>query len=126
MKRLFIAIFLILLAIAICTLSSIKVEKSSLQMRNELNDIGNIIVAEESEKALQKLYDAEKLWKKTENLFSFIVDADKIEEMNVGFLLIKAHLKDGDTEHALEKLRECELLLGEISENEKLNIKNIM
>lgn len=126
MKRLFIAIFLILLAITICTLSSIKVEKSSLQMRNELNDIGNIIVAEESEKALQKLYDAEKLWKKTENLFSFIVDADKIEEMNVGFLLIKAHLKDGDTEHALEKLRECELLLGEISENEKLNIKNIM
>lgn len=126
MKRLFIAIPLIILAIIICTFSSIKVEKSSLQMRNELNDIGSIIVAKENEKALQRLDDTESLWRKTETLFSFIVDADKIEEMNVGFSLIKAHLNDGDTEHALEKLRECELLLGEISENEKLDIKNIM
>ena len=126
MKRLFVAVPLIIIAVIICTFSSIKVEKSSLQMRNELHEIGNIIVSGEKEKALQGLAEAEKTWKKTETLFSFIVDADKIEEMNVGFSLISAHLNDGDDEHAIERLRECELLLGEISENEKLNIKNIM
>ena len=40
--------------------------------------------------------------------------------------MIKAHLKDDNTEHALERLRECDLMLGEIAEDEKLSIKNIM
>ena len=46
--------------------------------------------------------------------------------MNVDFSMIGIHLKDDNKEHALEKLRECVLLLGEITENEKLSIKNIM
>lgn len=126
MKRLYIAVPLIALAVFICIYSSMKVEKSSLQMRNELTEIGDIILSGDNKKAMEHINETEKIWKKTETLFSFIVDADKIEDMNVGFAMITAHLKDGNTEHALERLRECELLLGEISENEKLNIKNIM
>ncbi len=126
MKRLYIAITLIIISFVICIFSSIKVEKSSLQMRNELNNIGNTVASGETERAIKQLDDAEKIWKKTETLFSFIVDADKIEDMNVGFSLIYVHLIDGDNDHALERIRECEFLLGEISENEKLNIKNIM
>ncbi len=126
MKRLYAAITLIIISFIICTFSSIKVEKSSLLMRNELENIGYIIVSDDSENALKALNQTEEIWKKTETLFSFFVDAGKIEEMNVGFSMIKAHLKDGNEEHALERLRECELLLKEISENEKLNIKNIM
>ena len=126
MKRLYVAITLIIISFSICTFSSIMVEKNSLQMRNELDNIRYIIISGENEKAVKALSETEEIWDKTETLFSFIVDADKIEEMNVGFSMIKAHLEDGNTEHALERLRECALLLGEISENEKLNIKNIM
>ena len=126
MKRLYVAITLIIISFIICTFSSIKVEKSSQQMRRELENIGYMIFTGETENAIKSLEDTEKIWKKTETLFSFIVDADKIEEMNVGFSMIKAHLNDSNEEHALERLRECELLLTEISENEKLDIKNIM
>ena len=126
MKRLYISIPLILLAIFICVFSSNAVEKSSSQMRDELEEIGTLITKGKTEEAKSRLETSKEIWKKSETLFSFIVDADKIEEMNVGFSMIIAHLKDGNTEHALERLRECELLLGEITENEKLNIKNIM
>ena len=52
--------------------------------------------------------------------------ADKIEEMSICFSMIKSHLEDKNKEHALERLHECELMLSEIVENEKLSIKNIM
>lgn len=126
MKRLYVAITLIILSIFICTFSSITVEKSSQQMRRELENIGYIIASGDTERALSSLDRTAETWKSTETLFSFIVDADKIEDMNIGFSMIKAHLNDNNEEHALERLRECELLLVEISENEKLNIKNIM
>lgn len=126
MKRLYIALLLIAAAVFICIFSGKAVEKSSSQMRNELEGIGSLIYegkATEAETALEKTKEA---WKRSETLFSFIVDADKIEEMSVGFSMIIAHLKDGNTEHALERLRECVLLLGEITENERLSVKNIM
>ena len=126
MKRLYIAFPLIVLAVFICVYSSNAVEKSSSQMRDELEAIGSLIYENKADEAESSLEKTKETWKKSETLFSFIVDADKIEEMNVGFSMIIAHLKDGNKEHALERLRECELLLGEISENEKLNIKNIM
>ena len=95
-------------------------------MKNELERIGVLITDGKTDEAEKQLNETEKIWYKTENLFSFIVDADKIEELNVGFSMIKAHLKDKNKEHALERLRECELLLEEIAEDEKLDIKNIM
>lgn len=126
MKRLYISIALIIVAVLICIVSGKATEKNSLQMRNELHETGKIIVTGNLDDAAERLTEVEKTWRKTETLFSFIVDADKIEEMNVGFSMISAHINDGNKEHALERLRECELLLEEINENEKLNIKNIM
>lgn len=126
MKRLYIALVLIALSVFICVFSSKAVEKSSLQMCNELENIGTLIAEGQLAKAEAWLERAEKLQKKSEGLFSFIVDADKIEQLNVGFSMIGAHLKDNNKEHALERLRECVLLLEEIKENEKLSVKNIM
>ena len=126
MKRLYIALSLIAIAVFICIFSSNAVEKNSSHMRDELERIGTLIYEGKTDEAESSLKKTKETWKKTETLFSFIVDADKIEEMNVGFSMIIAHLKDGNDEHALERLRECELMLDEISENEKLNIKNIM
>ena len=126
MKRLYIALGLIILAVFICISSSKAVEKSSSQMRDELESIGSLIAEGKNAQAQKSLSTTEKTWEKSENLFSFIVDADKIEEMNVGFSMINAHLNDGNSEHALERLRECVFLLEEITENEKLSIKNIM
>ena len=126
MKRVFFSVVLIILAISICIFSSVSTVKKSEEMKNELEETGLLITDGKTTEALKRLDEAEKIWKKTENLFSFLVDADKIEELNVGFSMIKAHLKDKNKEHALERLRECELLLEEIAENEKLDIKNIM
>lgn len=126
MKRLYIAISLIAAAVFICAFSSRMVEKSASQMQRELEAIGSLIYEDKTGEAERSLEKTKQTWKKSETLFSFIVDADKIEEMSVGFSMIIAHLKDGNKEHALERLRECELLLNEINENERLNIKNIM
>ena len=126
MKRLLVCSLLIALAISICIFSNVSVEKHSAKMHGELEKIGALIVNGKAGQAEQRLKETEEIWSRAENLFSFIVDADKIEEMNVSFSMITAHLKDKNTEHALERLRECMLLLEEIAENEKLNIKNIM
>lgn len=126
MKRLYVAFTLIAVSLAICIFSSVKVERDAVSMQQHLSVIATEIKNRNKASVSKLLDEAEKKWNKTETLYSFIVDADKIEEMSIGFSMIRAHLKDGNTEHALERLRECELLLGEISENEKLNIKNIM
>lgn len=126
MKRLYIALGLIILSVFVCVFSSNAIEKNSTEMRERLEGIGSLISDGKTQQAKSGLEETEKVWKKSEKLFSFIVDADKIEEMNVGFSMISAHLKDGNEEHALERLRECVLLLGEITENEKLSVKNIM
>lgn len=126
MKRLFFAAGLIAIAIALCIFSSVSVTKSSEKMKSELEKAAVLISEENTVEAEKTLHESEKVWRKTENLFSFIVDADKIEEMNIGFSMIKKHLKDGNTEHALERLHECELMLDEITANERLDIKNIM
>lgn len=126
MKRLYVALALIILSVFICVFSSKTIEKNSSQMRDELENIGSLISDGKTEQAKASLKKTEKTWEKSERLFSFIVDADKIEEMNIGFSMIIAHLKDGNNEHALERLRECVLLLGEITENERLSVKNIM
>ncbi len=126
MKRLFIAAGLILLSISLCVFSSVSTLKKSSAMQNELEKVALLITEDKTAEAEKKLNEAEAIWKKTESLFSFIIDADKIEEMNIGFAMIKMHLKDKNTEHALERLRECELMLDEIAANERLDIKNIM
>ncbi len=126
MKRLYIALTLIILSVIICTLSSVKVEKRAIEMRNELVEISDAIKKRDEINLHNLINRAEARWSKTETLYSFIVDADKIEEMSISFAMIKAHLDDGNTEHALERLHECELMLSEIVENEKLSIKNIM
>ena len=126
MKRVYFSAVLIILAISICIFSSVSTVKKSAEMKSELEETSFLITDGKTAEALKRLDEAEKIWKRTENLFSFLVDADKIEELNVSFSMIKAHLKDKNEEHALERLRECELLLEEIAENERLDIKNIM
>lgn len=126
MKRLYVAFALIVLSLFICIFSSVKVEKNAEQMQNDLAEISAAIRENDATNLNKLLSRAEIRWSKTEKLYSFIVDADKIEEMNIGFSMIKAHLKDKNKEHALERLHECELMLSEIVENEKLSIKNIM
>lgn len=126
MKRLYVAFALIILSLVICLYSNAKIEKASSHMQQQLALIGEEIKNENSQSIRILLYEAENEWKSTETLFSFIVDADKIEEINIGFTMIKKHLGDGNREHALERLRECELMLAEITENEKLSVKNIM
>ena len=126
MKRLFFAAGLIVIAIALCIFSSVSVTDKSEEGKSELEKIAVLINEEKTSEAEEALKESEKIWRSAESLFSFIVDADKIEEMNIGFSMIKKHLKDGNTEHALERLHECELMLEEITANEKLDIKNIM
>ena len=126
MKRLYVAFTLIVISLFICIFSSVKVEKHAIEMRNELAEISTAIKENNTADLNKLLARAESRWRKTETLYSFIVDADKIEEMNIGIEMIKAHLEDKNKEHALERLHECELMLSEIVENEKLSIKNIM
>lgn len=126
MKRLFFAAGLIVIAIALCIFSSVSVTDKSEEVKSELEKIAVLINEEKTSEAEEALKESEKIWRKAESLFSFIVDADKIEEMNIGFSMIKKHLGDGNTEHALERLHECELMLDEITANERLDIKNIM
>ena len=126
MKRLYFAAVLIVVAIFLCVFCTVSTVNKTAEMKTELERIAVLITDGKTDEAIKALGATEEIWDKTESLFSFLIDADKIEEMNIGFSMIKLHLKDKNKEHALERLRECELLLDEISTNERLDIKNIM
>ena len=126
MKRLFFAAVLIVIAIFLCVFCTVSTVNKTAEMKNELETVAVLIADGKSSEAIESLDSVQTLWNKTESLFSLIIDADKIEEMNIGFSMIRLHLKDKNTEHALERLRECELMLEEIAANERLDIKNIM
>ena len=117
---------LIVVAIFLCVFCTVSTVNKTAEMKTELEKIAVLITDGKTDEAIKALGATEEIWDKTESLFSFLIDADKIEEMNIGFSMIKLHLKDKNKEHALERLRECELLLDEISTNERLDIKNIM
>ena len=126
MKRLYFAAVLIVVAIFLCIFCTVSTVNKTAEMKTELEKIAVLITDGKTDEAIKALGATEEIWDKTESLFSFLIDADKIEEMNIGFSMIKLHLKDKNKEHARERLRECELLLDEISTNERLDIKNIM
>lgn len=126
MKRLYVAFILIALSLALCLISSNRTEKYAVELQSQLTVLAKEIKKEDSRDLKLLLDEVTAKWNSAESLFSFIVDADKIEQLSIGFEMVRRHLYDGNKEHALERLHECGLILGELTENEKLNIKNIM
>lgn len=126
MKRIYIAFFLMAVSVGLCFYGGEKTEEAAVSLRGELEIVAAAIRENSIKKAQELLSGVSRSLEETEKLLSVIVDADKIEELTVSFSMIKAHLSDGNTEHALERLRECELLLMEIAEDEKLKLKNIL
>lgn len=126
MKRIYVAFILVAVALGLCFYGSKKTQELTLELYTQLEDVAVAVREKDIGDAIRLLDNAEKCLIKTERLLSAVIDADKTEELTVAFSMVKAHLFDGNTEHALERLRECELMLGEIAEDEKLKLKNIL
>lgn len=126
MKRIYIASFLMVVSVGLCFFCGKKNEERTSYLYAELEAVAMAIREKDTEGAIGLLDNADTYLRETERLLSVIVDADKVEELTISFSMIKAHLFDGNTEHALERLRECELMLTEIAEDEKLKLKNIL
>lgn len=126
MKRIYVAISLIILTAIICVISSNQIDKKVSAIKEELDTISVALSEDNLKKAKELIKKTSTTKNKIETTLGFFVDADKIEDFNISYAMIEAHIKDKNIEHALESLHECELMLEEILKNEKISIENIM
>lgn len=126
MKRIYVAISLIILTAIICVISSSQIDKKVSAIKEELDTISVALSEDNLKKAKELIKKTSTTKNKIETTLGFFVDADKIEDFNISYAMIEAHIKDKNIEHALESLHECELMLEEILKNEKISIENIM
>lgn len=126
MKRIYVAVSLIILTVLICIISSRQIDKKVTAMKEEISKISVVLSEDNINKAKELMKSAAETKDKVETTLSFFVDADKIEDFNISFAVTEAFLADKNKEHALESLHKCEFLLDEILKNEKISIKNIM
>lgn len=126
MKRIYVAVSLIILTVLICIISSRQIDKKVTAMKEEISKISVVLSEDNINKAKELMKSAAETKDQVETTLSFFVDADKIEDFNISFAVTEAFLADKNKEHALESLHKCEFLLDEILKNEKISIKNIM
>ena len=126
MKRIYATTGFIIITALICITSNLQVDKKVSLMKQELERVNVAVFQENTAKTKEVIAAADETKTKVETTLSFFVDADKIESFNISFALLKAHLEDGNMEHALESLHECEFMLDEILKNEKISIENVM
>lgn len=126
MKRFIISLTLIIIAFSLCFFTSRRVETHADRLQLKLKQAAEIIESGDNDRIEKALNEITEIWNETEKLYSYIVDADKIEQLSADIPLILVHIKDNNKDYAMAKLRESERLFEEIAENEKLNFKNIM
>ena len=124
-KKIVLIISILIFVITLDLLLYFKTDKLMVDTQYDLIDLENKIDAkniEESKKAADKL---NKNWEDTENMLSFFIEHEEIENVSLKIVTIKENTKNEELENALEDIAETKHLLEHIKNKYNLNLKNI-
>ena len=132
MKRIYIAIFFIMLSVLIGLFSLSETEKICNEMINELENATKENIAVTEDNSHQKRVNFYKttttirsLWEKNSDIFYFFFNNDDIKTLETNIEKLPEHAKNGDLESAYLCLIECLEELEYIKNSTKLNLNNI-
>ena len=96
MKKLVITIFVAILSIGICLLSSFYVVNSANESEKYMNNISNLLTENQFEKALQEAKNFENFWQNKGYFLSMILHHQILDEIEESIMLIKTFLNQGE------------------------------
>lgn len=124
-KKIVLIISILIFVIILDLLLYFKTDKLMDNTQNDLITLEKKIDennVEESKKAADKL---NKNWEDTENILSFFIEHEEIENVSLKIVTIKENTKNEEFEDALEDIAETKHLLEHIKSKYNFNLKNI-
>lgn len=106
-------------------LSYYYISSVSGNMLDSLNDLQKNIKNESWEKARNSYSDVEKDWNKVQKYFPLLIAHSNLHELNMSITKISALLKIEEKKEIIPELEVAKKITGEISEEEKLSLRNI-
>ena len=127
MKRLFAAIAILSITIAMCIMAFSFLDKTCKNTSDELNIIKEYINEEKTDLALSKLNSISKKWNQDKKILKMFVDHSYIIEIDVAFSQLSASLtgsndSSGESLPILDEIVTRTILL---KNSEKLSLENI-
>ena len=126
MKRLFAAIAILSITIAMCIMAFSFLGKTCKNISDELNIIKEYINEEKTDLALSKLNSVSKKWNQNKKILKMFVDHSYIIEIDVAFSQLGASLAgSNDSSECLPILDEIVTRASLLKNSEKLSLENI-
>lgn len=126
MKRLFAAIAILSITIAMCIMAFSFLDKTCKNISDELNIIKEYINEEKTDLALNKFEIASENWSKDKKLLKMFVDHSYIIEIDVAFSQLAASLSgNSESSESLPILDEIVTRANLLKNSEKLSLENI-
>ena len=126
MKRLFAAIAILSITIAMCIMAFSFLDKTCKNISDELNIIKEYINEEKTDLALSKLNSVSKKWNQNKKILKMFVDHSYIIEIDVAFSQLGASLSgNSESSESLPILDEIVTRANLLKNSEKLSLENI-
>lgn len=126
MKRLFAAIAILSITIAMCIMAFSFLDKTCKNISDELNIIKEYINEEKTDLALSKLNSISKKWNQDKKILKMFVDHSYIIEIDVAFSQLGASLSgNSESSESLPILNEIVARANLLKNSEKLSLENI-
>ncbi len=126
MKRLFAAIAILSITIAMCIMAFSFLDKTCKNTSDELNIIKEYINEEKTDLALSKLNSVSKKWNQNKKILKMFVDHSYIIEIDVAFSQLGASLSgNSESSECLPILDEIVTRANLLKNSEKLSLENI-
>ena len=126
MKRLFAAIAILSITIAMCIMAFSFLDKTCKNISDELNIIKEYINEEKTDLASSKLNSVSKKWNQDKKILKMFVDHSYIIEIDVAFSQLGASLSgNSESSESLPILDEIVTRTILLTNSEKLSLENI-
>ena len=125
MKKMIIAIAVLILFIITSIIVENKLEKSSNNILNEVKKLNNYVEKENWNEVDKQVLYIDKKWEDLIDKWELIVEHDEIDTITIAFLKAKKYVANREKEEGLAELKEFEYLIDHIPKMNKLELKNI-
>lgn len=128
MKKELIIVIFILVIIFFVDFITQKYTKTNIEsIINDLNDLKNIIIEDESdiEKAKEKIYEIEESWLKKVNVLSYYIEHDELEKVSSKINEIIGNIEAENSSQGVQDIQDCIFILNHIINKYKLYLKNV-
>lgn len=126
MKRMILAILLLVLCFAFCISSYFTLDKRTQEIIALLESASADIMENNTEQAEIKIKKCEDKWNENQNLFSVFLNHKMLENLSISVPSLLPLMKKSERDIALEKIEESINGLKAIMDEQKIKIGNIL